>query len=72
MNDLNWKDQYKKWKTGLKPFQIQLLDEGANSLSQSWLLNAMWCDWTELKKIKETELPDVKTTSKEWAKDPWE
>ena len=27
MNDEDWKEQYKQWKEGLKPFQIKLLDE---------------------------------------------
>ena len=58
MNDSNWKEDYKKWKI-LKPSQIQLLDEGAESLSQTWLLNAMWCEWKEIKKIKEAELPSL-------------
>ncbi len=69
MNDENWQEEYKKWKSGLKPFQIHLLDEGAQSLSQAWLLNTMWCDWKEIKKSKETELPAIKSS---WANDPWE
>ncbi len=48
MNDENWKEEFKKWKAGLKPFQIKLLEEGAQSQNQQWLLNDMWCEWKVL------------------------
>jgi len=66
MNDESWKDQYKEWKT-LKPYQVKLLDDGAKSQSQAWLINSMWCDWQDIKKIKDTELPSLKSSSD----DPW-
>ncbi len=68
MEDESWKEQYKKWKVGLKPFQIKLLDEGAHSQSQAWLLNSMWCDWKDMKKLKETELPSLLFSCEN---DPW-
>ena len=67
MNDENWVDQYKHWKPNLKSFQIKLLEEGANSQSQAWLLNSMWCEWKDIKKVKETEL----SQNNESIKDPW-
>ncbi len=48
MNDENWKQELKEWKSNLKPFQIKLLNEGARSQSQALLLNDMWCEWKEL------------------------
>ena len=54
--DESWTEQYKKWKD-LKPYQLKLLDEGPKSQSQAWLYNSMWCDWKDIKLIKETELP---------------
>ena len=43
---------YKKLKQ-LKPYQIKLLEEGAKSQSQAWLINQMWTDWKEIQeKIK--------------------
>lgn len=65
LND--WKDEYKQWKL-LKPFESKLLDEGAKTLSQTWLLNQMWCEWRDIKKIKETELPKLKIQE---FNDPW-
>ena len=69
MDSENWKEQYKEWKGGLKPFQLKLLDEGAKSQSQAWLLNSMWCDWQQIKKFKETNLPSIKTPMQ--LLDPW-
>ena len=51
MNDETWKTQYKKWKD-LKPYQIKLIDEVPKSQAQAWLLNLMWCEWSDLKKNK--------------------
>ena len=70
MNDENWKEEYKKWKV-LKPSQIKLLDEGAISLSQTWLLNSMWCEWKDIKKVKDTELPSITTIEFGDYSDPW-
>ncbi len=63
MEDENWVEQYKEWRS-LEPYQVKLLDEGAKTQSQAWLLNAMWCDWKNIKKIKEAKLPSFN--------DPWE
>ena len=71
MEDGNWKEEYKEWKL-LKPSQLQLLDQGASTLSQSWLLNAMWCEWKELKESKAINPPTFKQTTKELLKDPWD
>ncbi len=48
MNDENWQEEYKQWKHCLKSFQIKLLENGAQSQSQQWLLNDMWCEWKTL------------------------
>ncbi len=71
MDDSNWKEEYKKWKV-LKPSQLQLLDEGAQSLSQTWLLSAMWSDWREIKKVRDAELPSIYSSESTSLKDPWE
>ena len=68
MIDESWKNQFKKWKN-LKPYQIKLIDDGPVSQSQAWLLNSMWCEWRDMKKIKDTELPEMNTFS---STDPWE
>tara|TARA_B100000700_G_C14900864_1_gene787304 strand:+ start:264 stop:470 length:207 start_codon:yes stop_codon:yes gene_type:complete len=67
MEEELWTEQYKSWKD-LKPFQHKLLDEGPKSQSQAWLFNAMWCEWKDLKKLKDTELPSIENNS---GLDPW-
>ena len=69
MNEETWKMQYKRWKQ-LKPYQIKLIDDGPKSQSQAWLLNSMWCEWMDLKKINEHDIPDVNDSSF-WI-DPWD
>ncbi len=57
MNDENWKEDYKKLKPDLKPYQIKLLDDGAQSNSQTLLLSDMWLEWKDLSaKRKLTEI----------------
>ena len=68
MNDDYWKTQYKQWKN-LKPYQIKLIDDGPESQSQAWLLNSMWCEWMDLKRIKVSEISTNDTSS---CTDPWE
>ena len=65
MNDKNWKEEYK----GMKPLnkkQIQLLDEGAKSLSQSWFLQAMYIDCKKIKGYKTPEPPNCQSSFKEF------
>ena len=71
MIDPSWIEEYKQWKV-LRPSQVLLLDEGAQSLSQTWLLNQMWCDWLEMKKLKETELSTLTSSPKPLSQDPWD
>ena len=71
MNDDNWKQEYKQMKV-LQPFQIKLLDEGAQSLSQTWLLNEMWCDWKDIKFIEVEKDSLMSISNTEWTRDPWD
>ena len=68
MNKESWKDQYKQWKK-LKPYQIKLIDDGPKSQSQAWLLNSMWCEWVDLKRINSSEILTNKSSS---FIDPWD
>jgi len=62
-----WREEYKDMKV-LSPYQIQLLDEGPHSLSQSWILGAMHTDWKRKKGISDPELPDCQSSFKEFSK----
>ena len=39
-----------------KPYQIKLIDDGPKSQSQAWLLNAMWCEWMDMKRKNEDDI----------------
>ena len=54
MDDQNWVDEYKEW-VQLRPHQIKLLDQGAQSQSQAWLINTMWSKWKEIKETKNSQ-----------------
>ena len=68
MIDESWKVQYKEWKD-LRPYQIKLIDDGPKSQSQAWLLNSMWCEWMDLKKIKDNNIASLKDS---YGIDPWD
>ena len=62
----NWREEYLGMKAGLSKFQIQLLENGPKSLSQSWILGAMHGNWKKMKGIKDPEPPDCQSSMKEW------
>ena len=47
-DDSNWKQEYLGYKHVNKK-QRDLLENGAKSLSQSWLLGAMYSEWKQMK-----------------------
>ena len=67
MNDQNWKEEFKRWKPNLKPFQVQLLEDGARSQSQTLMLCEMWCEWKDLAIKRGLN----KKTMDEAIEDPW-
>ena len=48
MDDSNWREEYLGYKHVNKK-QRELLENGAKSLSQSWLLGAMYSEWKQMK-----------------------
>ena len=46
-DDSNWKEEYKIYTNSF--FKLKLLEEGAKSLSQAWILGAMYSDWKRKK-----------------------
>lgn len=65
---MDWKKEYKGMKI-LSKRQIQLLDEGPDSLSASWILMAMYNDWKSIKGIKDPEPPNCQSSLKEFFND---
>ena len=49
-DDSNWRLEYIDIKSRqLSSRQVELLESGADSLSSSWLLQAMYNDWKKIK-----------------------
>ena len=68
MDEETWKIQYKQQKK-LKSYQIKLINDGPKSQSQAWLLNSMWCEWMDLKRINVSETFNDNMSS---LTDPWD
>ena len=46
-DDSNWREEYKQYTSNKK--ELDLLENGAKSLSQSWILGAMHNKWKKIK-----------------------
>ena len=46
-DDSNWREEYKTYTTNKR--YIELLENGPKSLSQSWLLGALYNEWKKIK-----------------------
>ena len=62
-DDSNWREESLPYHTGR---QAELLRDGPKSLSQSWLMQAMYGKWKKMKGYKDPEPPDVSSSMKEF------
>ena len=62
--DINWREEMKAYTSS--KYQLELLENGAKSLSQSWVLQSMHGQWKKIKGIKDPEPPDCSSSFKEW------
>ena len=46
-DDSNWREEYKDY-TSIKRY-LELLENGPKSLSQAWVLGALYNDWKKIK-----------------------
>ena len=46
-DDSNWREDYKQYTTNKR--YLELLENGPKSLSQSWLLGALYNEWKKMK-----------------------
>ncbi len=63
---MDWKEEYKQFTSNKK--ELELLENGAKSLAQSWHLQAMYNKWKKIKGIEEPEPPNCQSSLKEWNK----
>ena len=52
----------------LSKYQLDLLERGPQSLSQSWYVGAMYNDWKRKKGIRDPEPPDCQSSLQEFYK----
>ena len=62
--DTEWREEMKAYTTS--KFHLELLENGPKSLSQSWIMGALYQKWKKIKGIKEPEPPDCQSSFKEW------
>ena len=65
-DDSNWREEYKAYTSNKK--ELELLENGPNSLSQSWILGALYQKWKKIKGYKDPEPPDVSSSLGEFFK----
>ena len=46
-DDSNWREEYKSYTSNKK--YLELLENGPKSLSQSWILGALYSNWKKMK-----------------------
>ena len=64
-DDSNWREESLPYHTGR---QAELLRDGPKSLSQSWLMGAMYNQWKKRNGYKDPEPPDVSSSLGEFFK----
>ncbi len=62
--DTNWREEMKAYTNS--KYQLELLENGAKSLSQSWVMQVLYQRWKKIKGIKDPEPPDCSSSFKEW------
>tara|TARA_B100000427_G_scaffold323829_1_gene327906 strand:+ start:1229 stop:1519 length:291 start_codon:yes stop_codon:yes gene_type:complete len=63
-DDSNWREEYKAYTSNAK--ELDLLENGPKSLSQSWYLGALRQKWMKIKGYKYPDPPDVSSSMKEF------
>ena len=62
--DTNWREEMKAYTNS--KYQLELLENGPRSLSQSWMMQVLHQKWRKIKGIKNPEPPDCSSSFKEW------
>ena len=64
--DINWREEMKGYTNS--QYQLELLENGPRSLSQSWMMQVLHQKWKKMKGIVDPEPPDCSSSFKEWNK----
>ena len=63
-DDSNWREEFKGYTSNKR--ELELLENGPKSLSQSWIMGALYSRWMKMKGYKYPEPPDCQSSFKEW------
>jgi hypothetical protein len=63
IDDSNWREDFKGYTSN--KYQLDLLENGPRSLSQSWMMQAMYNKWKKIHGIVEPEPPDCSSNLKD-------
>tara|TARA_B100000886_G_scaffold19053_1_gene12282 strand:+ start:206 stop:424 length:219 start_codon:yes stop_codon:yes gene_type:complete len=64
-DDSNWREEYKSHTRNR--MELDLLENGPKSLSQSWHLQALYSNWKKVKGITDPKPLDLQTNFKDWS-----
>tara|TARA_B100001250_G_scaffold381150_1_gene373219 strand:- start:236 stop:499 length:264 start_codon:yes stop_codon:yes gene_type:complete len=67
MNKINWREELLD-SSKFNEKEEKLLKHGAKSLSQSWLLGALYTRWKKMKGYREPPTPNCQSSFLEWEK----
>tara|TARA_B100000287_G_scaffold200629_1_gene189437 strand:+ start:2381 stop:2620 length:240 start_codon:yes stop_codon:yes gene_type:complete len=60
----NWREEYKAYTSS--KYELDLLENGPKSLSQSWMMGALYNKWKDIKGYKDPEPPNCQSSLKEF------
>ena len=63
-DDSNWREEFKGYTSNKR--ELELLENGPKSLSQSWIMGALHSRWMKMKGYKYPDPPDCQSSMKEW------
>ena len=64
IDNSNWREEYKGYTSS--KYELDLLENGPKSLSQSWMMGALYNKWKKMKGYKDPEPPDVSSSMQEF------
>ena len=62
-DDSNWREEYKGYTSSR--YELDLLENGPKSLSQSWMMGALHNKWKKMKGYKDPPPPDCSSNLKD-------
>ncbi len=64
IDSTNWREEWMNYTSNKK--ELELLENGGKSLSQSWYLQVMYNRWKKMKGYKEPPQPDCSSSYGDW------